>query len=186
MKHNLIKVFGETKMINSMLEMAQGTTLYLDTAQIKKITFFLKNISFLKYNMVLDCWGVNLIEKADASFQVNYMLCNIKNNSRLFLKIALLQDSLGLVLTDSLTMQFPAISWFERETWDLFGIVFKEHPDLRRLLTDYGFDGYPLRKDFPVCGYFELKYNTLKGTLIYVPIKLNQEYRYFTLENPWV
>lgn len=160
--------------------------LYLDTKEIVNICTLLIHSSLYQYSMVLDCWGTHLLEKIDVSFQITYLLCNIRTNARLFLRIGLPFNKMGLIFTDSLTKLYPAISWFEREIWDLFGIMFKNHPDLRRILTDYGFKGHPLRKDFPVCGYFELKYNALKGTLIYIPIKLNQEYRYFTLENPWV
>jgi NADH-quinone oxidoreductase subunit C len=181
-----IIAIGDTKMINTIIDAQEGPIVYLDVATPQTLLLLLKDSLLFHYNMVLDCWGAHYLEKIGASFQINYLLCNLRTNIRLFLRKGILSDSFGLLYTTSLVNIFPAINWFEREIWDLFGIVFTEHPDLRRILTDYGFNGYPLRKDFPVCGYLELKYNALKGTLLYVPIKMNQEYRYFSFENPWI
>ena len=80
---------------------------------------------------------------------------------------------------------WPSANWFERETWDMFGIFFEDHPDLRRILTDYGFDGYPLRKDFPLSGFFEARYHDAKKRVVYEPLQLSQEFRYFDFASPW-
>lgn len=173
-------------MLNTIIETPLGAILYLDNKEYKNIIPILQQSSLFHLNMVLDAWGVHLLEKIGASFQVNYMVCNIRTNIRIILSFGLLPDSLGLVSMETFTTHYAVVNWFEREIWDLFGILFTGHPDLRRILTDYGFEGHPLRKDFPVCGYFELKYNALKGILLYSPVKLNQEYRYFSFENPWI
>jgi NADH:ubiquinone oxidoreductase subunit C len=90
-----------------------------------------------------------------------------------------------LIHTNSLTSLFNSANWLERECWDMFGVFFKEHPDLRRILTDYGFDGFPLRKDFPLSGFLELSYNDITKTVIYTPIELSQDFRFFELTGPW-
>lgn len=173
----LYNLCGETRLLNTIIETTLGPIIYLDITQAKKLIPILKDSSLFHLNMVLDAWGVHLLEKIDASFQINYLLCNIRTNIRTYLRFGLLSNSLGLVSTETLTKYFPAANWFEREIWDMFGVLFLGHPELRRILTDYGFEGHPLRKDFPLCGYFELKYNALKGILLYAPVKLNQEYR---------
>lgn len=172
-------------MINAQIQTKNGAILYLDTKKLNDLLFYVKHWSPFNYKILLDGWATHSLDKGHI-FQVNYLLANIKTNTRLFLRYTLSPDDMGLVYTGTLINEFPAANWFEREMWDLFGIVFTQHPDLRRILTDYGFNGYPLRKDFPVCGYFELKYNALKNALIYAPVKLNQEYRYYRFENPWI
>jgi NADH:ubiquinone oxidoreductase subunit C len=178
------ETLGDSAMIKAEVQTTHGAILYLDTATIKNLYFYLQQVSILKFTMLLDGWATHFLDKGNL-FQVNYFLANIRTNSRIFLRYSITPNNLGLLYTETLTSTFPAANWFEREMWDLFGIVFLKHPDLRRILTDYGFEGFPLRKDFPVCGYFELKYNALKNSLIYVPVKLNQEFRYFIFENPW-
>jgi NADH:ubiquinone oxidoreductase subunit C len=102
-------------------------------------------------------------------------------NCRLRVKTEL--DALSAV--DSIVKIFPAADWFERETWDMFGIFFSNHPDLRRILTDYGFDGHPLRKDFPLSGFLEYRYNDAKKRVISEPLQLTQELRFFDFTTPW-
>ena len=110
-----------------------------------------------------------------------YVFLSVEFNCRLLIKFFI--NEKGSV--DSLTSIFPASNWYEREVWDLFGITFNNHPDLRRLLTDYGFIGHPLRKDFPLSGNVEVKYDLKTKKVIYEPVKLTQTFRDFDFESPW-
>jgi NADH dehydrogenase (ubiquinone) Fe-S protein 3 len=110
-----------------------------------------------------------------------YQLLSIQYNARIRVKTII--DELTAV--ESVTPLFSAANWFERETWDMFGICFLHHPDLRRILTDYGFEGHPLRKDFPVSGYIEFRYDDSKKRVISEPLELSQEFRYFDFASPW-
>ena len=115
-------------------------------------------------------------------FEVVYIFLSITFNYRIFLSISVAEDE----SVDSLTSIFPSANWYEREVWDLFGITFNNHPDLRRILTDYGFNGFPLRKDFPLSGNVEVRYDLASKKVIYEPIKLAQAFRTFDFESPWV
>jgi NADH-quinone oxidoreductase subunit C len=114
-------------------------------------------------------------------FDVVTHLLSPRHNRRIRLKAATDED----IPVDSLTPLFPAANWFERETYDLFGIVFTGHPDLRRILTDYGFEGHPLRKDFPMTGYVEVRYDDAQKRVVYEPVRLRQEFRTFDFLSPW-
>jgi NADH:ubiquinone oxidoreductase subunit C len=116
-------------------------------------------------------------------FELVYLLLSLSNRevSRILVKTAI--DPLTSVA--SVVDLWPSANWFERETWDMFGIFFENHLDLRRILTDYGFDGYPLRKDFPLSGFFEVRYHDAKKRVIYEPLQLSQEFRYFDFTSPW-
>ena len=109
------------------------------------------------------------------------MLLSHENNLRIIINININEDD----MVSSLTKIFPSANWMEREVFDMYGISFKDHPDLRRILTDYGFDGYPLRKDFPLTGHTEVRYSEEKKKVIYEPVKLDQAYRNFDFESPW-
>lgn len=133
-----------------------------------------------KFNLLSCISGVDLLH-VKYRFSIVYELLSLTFNSRIRLK----------VFVDELTTTCSAISvyvnanWWEREIWDLYGLYFEKHPDLRRILTDYGFEGYPMRKDFPLYGYVEVRYDTAKKRIIVEPIMLSQEYRFFTFETPW-
>jgi NADH-quinone oxidoreductase subunit C len=112
---------------------------------------------------------------------VIYNFLSVFYNIRIQLKVELLaSDNIA-----SLTDVFPGANWYEREVWDMFGIIFENHPDLRRILTDYGFDGFPLRKDFPLLGFIEVRYCEIKKKLIFEPVQLSQEYRKFDFQSSW-
>jgi NADH-quinone oxidoreductase subunit C len=114
-------------------------------------------------------------------FDVVYHLLSPRHNRRVRVKAAVAEDA----AIESAVSVFPAANWFERETWDMFGVYFTGHPDLRRLLTDYGFEGHPLRKDFPMTGYVEVRYDDEQKRVVYEPVRLNQEFRNFDFLSPW-
>ena len=114
-------------------------------------------------------------------FEIVYNLLSIQHNSRI--RIKTLVDEITPV--DSLVEIYNSANWWERETWDMFGIFFSNHPDLRRILTDYGFEGHPLRKDFPLSGFVEVRYDDSEKRVITEPIEMTQEFRYFDFSSPW-
>ncbi|MFA7305498.1 MAG: NADH-quinone oxidoreductase subunit C [Hyphomicrobium sp.] len=133
-----------------------------------------------QFEILIDICGVDYPERAQR-FEVVYHLLSPRLNQRLRVKIA--TDETTAV--PSVNDVFPAANWYEREAYDLYGIRFIGHPDLRRLLTDYGFQGHPLRKDFPLTGYVEVRYDDEKKRVVYEPVKLTQEFRDFDFESPW-
>ncbi len=144
------------------------------------IIFFLKNHTNCQYKVLSDLCVVDYITKKER-FEVIYNLLSVRFNSRIRVKITITE----LQPIDSITTVYKAAAWWEREAWDMFGIFFTNHPDLRRILTDYGFEGHPLRKDFPLSGFLEVYYNELKKRVVYEPINLSQQYRLFEFNSPW-
>lgn len=144
------------------------------------IIFFLKNHNHCQFKILSDITAVDYINKKER-FTLIYNLLSIRFNTRLQIKILLNEFQ----SVNSIVNIYKASNWFEREIWDMFGIFFINHKDLRRILTDYGFEGYPLRKDFPLSGFLEVYYNELKKRVIYKPINLSQQYRLFDFNSPW-
>lgn len=151
-----------------------------------KPSFVLEVLNFLKYNfngqfkILFDLWADDFPEFL-RRFRLSYGLLNVYTSQRIFLNIS--SSELESVL--SVESIFKSANWFEREVWDMFGIYFLNHPDLRRILTDYGFEGYPLRKDFPLSGYTQVRYDEELKRVILEPLELTQEYRYFNFISPW-
>ena len=145
-----------------------------------KIVKALKESENLKFNQFIDLTAVDYPNKKNR-FEMVYIFLSIENNMRIVLKFSINEND----AVDSLTNLFPSANWYEREVWDLFGIVFNNHPDLRRLLTDYGFIGHPLRKDFPLSGNVEVKYDLHSKKVVYEPLNLTQSFREFEFESPW-
>ncbi len=141
---------------------------------------FLRNDSNCRFEMLIDACGVDYPER-EKRFDVVYNLLSLKHNYRIRVKVPVNEDE----AVPSLVELFPAIAWFEREAYDMFGIFFEGNPDLRRILTDYGFEGHPFRKDFPLTGYVEVRYDETQKRVIYEPVKLTQEFRKFDFESPW-
>jgi NADH-quinone oxidoreductase subunit C len=112
---------------------------------------------------------------------VDYNLLSLRHNQRVRIKVRLDEDE----VVPSATAVFKAAGWYEREAWDLYGIMFSDHPDLRRLLTDYGFEGHPMRKDFPLTGFVEVRYDEERKRVVYEPVQLTQEFRQFDFMSPW-
>ena len=133
-----------------------------------------------RYNLLSCISGVDFIH-SQYRFSVVYDLLSITYNSRIRVKVFVNE----ITPVDSIVKVFKNANWWEREVWDLYGIYFNEHPDLRRILTDYGFEGYPMRKDFPLSGYVELRYDQSKKRIVLEPIELSQEFRSFTYDMPW-
>ena len=152
----------------------------IEHTNIVKTLKFLRDEPLLSFTQLIDLCGIDWPEKKER-FQVAYNLLSMNNNSRIRVK-SFTNNNNSL---PSITKLFPSSDWYEREAFDLFGINFEGHKDLRRLLTDYGFEGYPLRKDFPLTGYVEVKYDEEKKRVIYKPVELEQEYRNFDFESPW-
>ena len=142
---------------------------------------FLKLHIGLQYKLLSCISGVDFLTKS-YSFSVVYDLLSITYNSRLRIKVFINEIS----SLPSIVKVFINANWWEREIWDLYGIYFDQHPDLRRILTDYGFEGHPMRKDFPLSGYIEVRYDDNKKRIVVEPIELTQELRYFTFESPWL
>jgi NADH-quinone oxidoreductase subunit C len=153
------------------------------TIQRKSIVPFLivlRDDKDFQFRQLVDICGADYPERAER-FEVIYNLLSLKFNMRIRVKV--LTDENTPV--DSVTSVFSSAGWYERETWDMYGIYFNNNPDLRRILTDYGFDGHPLRKDFPVTGYVELRYDEELRRVVYEPVKLQQDFRAFDFMSPW-
>jgi NADH-quinone oxidoreductase subunit C len=132
------------------------------------------------FRQLVDICGVDFPDRAER-FEVVYQLLNFKANKRLRVKVQ--TDEANPV--PSVASVYPSAGWYEREVWDMYGVLFSGNPDLRRILTDYGFDGHPQRKDFPLTGYVELRYDEVQKRVVYEPVKLNQAYRSFDFLSPW-
>ena len=148
--------------------------------QILDVVDFIKNDEACEFRQITDIAGVDFPDR-QKRFEVIYHFLSFKHNSRLRIKIIIGEDE----SIPSITSIFPAANWFEREAFDMYGIQFKDHPDLRRILTDYGFEGYPLRKDFPLSGNVEIRYDEIDKKIIHEPVNLQQDFRSFDIQSPW-
>lgn len=140
----------------------------------------LRDDSSCRFNQLIDLCGVDYPERVER-FDVVYHLLSLGQNQRLRVRVTTDADH----PVPSVDGVFSAAGWFEREAWDLYGIMFSGHPDLRRILTDYGFEGHPMRKDFPLTGYVEVRYDDERKAVVYEPVKLTQEFRSFDFLSPW-
>ena len=168
-----------TKIINSYIKHNQ-IYLNINENNILDVLLFLKSNSETKFRQLIDITAVDYPEN-DKRFKLVYLLLSHENNLRLIINFEIKENE----VVSSLTSIFPSSNWMEREVFDMYGIEFKNHPDLRRILTDYGFEGHPLRKDFPLTGHNEVRYSEEEKKVIYEPVKLEQNYRNFDYESPW-
>ena len=145
-----------------------------------EVVQFLKSNGQCKFKQLIDIAGIDFPDE-EKRFEIVYFFLSHENNKRI--KVSIKFDSKQVI--DSITKIFPSANWMEREVFDMYGIKFKNHPDLRRILTDYGFKGHPLRKDFPLTGFNEVRYSEKDKKVIYEPVKLEQNYRNFDFESPW-
>ncbi len=147
---------------------------------ICRVLQFLRDDKECEFKMLLTICGVDYVEKAER-FEVVYNLLSLTHNQRVRVKITVGENE----LVPTATELFSTAGWFEREVWDMYGIYFDGHKDLRRIMTDYGFEGHPLRKDFPLTGYVELRYDEDQRRVVYEPVKLTQDFRTFDNLSPW-
>ena len=156
--------------------------LFIDVnnEDLSSTILFLKTNAKCKFKQLIDITAVDYPEN-EKRFKIVYLLLSHENNLRIIININIIEND----MIPSLTKIFPSANWMEREVFDMYGISFKDHPDLRRILTDYGFEGYPLRKDFPLTGNVEVRYDEMEKKVIYEPVKLQQDYRNFDIQSPW-
>ena len=152
----------------------------VDIENLVSTILFLKTNEKCRFKQLIDITAVDYPER-EKRFKIVYLLLSHEKNLRIVINIHIDEK----IKVPSITKIFPSANWMEREVFDMYGISFKEHPDLRRILTDYGFEGYPLRKDFPLTGHTEVRYSEAKKKVISEEVKLDQEYRDFDFESPW-
>ena len=185
MLENLIKL---EKYINSELSskihnsVINNDELLVEVGEndLTEVVQFIKSNEKLKFRQLIDIAGVDYPEE-EKRFNLIYLFLSHENNIRLKLLVKFETSQ----TINSITKIFPSANWMEREVFDMYGIKFKNHPDLRRILTDYGFKGHPLRKDFPLTGFNEVRYSEKEKKVVYEPVKLEQNYRNFDFESPW-
>ena len=162
-------------------EVAHGElSVTIGAASLVGFVEYLKNDGNCKFSSLVDITGVDYPER-EARFDIVYHFLSMYQNQRIRVKVPVRDDE----IVPSLVDVHPSSNWFEREVFDMFGVLFSGHPDLRRILTDYGFRGYPLRKDFPTTGYTEVRYDEEQKRVVYEPVSLVQEYRQFDFMSPW-
>ena len=155
-------------------------TLRVGREALLDVLAFLRDDPNCHFKCLIDLCGVDYPERPER-FEVVYNLLSHRHNLRVRIKASTDEDT----PVPSVSGLFSSAAWFEREAWDLYGIFFSDHPDLRRLLTDYGFEGYPMRKDFPLTGYVEVRYDDEQKRVVYEPVSLTQEFRSFDYLSPW-
>ena len=155
-------------------------TIEVNWDAIVTVLSFLRDDSNCQFRQLMDICGVDYPGR-ERRFEVVYHLLSLRQNQRIRVKLSTDEST----PVPSVTGVFSAAGWWEREAWDLYGILFSGHPDLRRILTDYGFEGHPLRKDFPLTGHVEVRYDDEQKRVVYEPVKLTQEFRSFDFLSPW-
>jgi len=156
------------------------TYINIENENLLEVVLFLKNNNETKFKQLIDITAVDYPEN-ERRFKLVYLFLSHEFNSRILIDFFINENE----IVTSLTSVFPSANWMEREVFDMYGIKFKDHPDLRRILTDYGFKGHPLRKDFPLTGHNEVRYSEDDKKVVYEPVKLEQNYRNFDYESPW-
>ena len=154
--------------------------LEIDSEDLIDVVLFVKTNKDTKFRQLIDITVVDYPERSKR-FKIVYLFLSHEFNQRMILSYDISENE----VISSLTPIFPSANWMEREVFDMYGVSFKDHPDLRRILTDYGFEGHPLRKDFPLTGYVEVRYDDMDRRVAYQPVQLTQEYRDFDFLSPW-
>ena len=176
---NLINSELTSKVQKSLIENSE-LLIEINEKDLIEVVQFLKLNEKCKFRQLIDIAGVDYPEE-EKRFRLVYLFLSHENNHRIKVSISFEANQ----IINSITKIFPSANWMEREVFDMYGIKFKNHPDLRRILTDYGFKGHPLRKDFPLTGFNEVRYSEKEKKVIYEPVKLEQNYRNFDFESPW-
>ena len=169
-----------TTKINSSRINHEQLEIQIDKESLLDVVIFLKKNEFTKFRQLIDITAVDYIG-SENRFKMIYLLLSHEYNLRINITFSINEKE----VVNSLTKIFPSANWMEREVFDMYGIKFNDHPDLRRILTDYGFSGHPLRKDFPITGHTEVRYSEEKKKVVYEPVKLEQNYRNFDYSSPW-
>lgn len=154
--------------------------VYTTPKSLDRVLHFLRDDKETRFEILVDVTAIDYPER-EQRFDVVYTLLSLKQNHRIRVKISADEET----LVPTITSIYSCAGWFEREVWDMYGIMFDGHPDLRRILTDYGFEGHPQRKDFPLTGYVELRYDEELKRVVYEPVKLTQDFRNFDYLSPW-
>lgn len=154
--------------------------LNVDEDNLVVLLTFIRDDARCQFKQLIDLTAVDYPEH-EKRFEVVYNLLSVRYNNRIVVKVNVAEG----VLVPTVTGVFSCANWYEREVWDMYGVYFSEHPDLRRILSDYGFSGHPQRKDFPLSGYVQVKYDEERKRVVYEPVKLDQEFRTFDFESPW-
>ena len=180
--HDLEKTVNSALTISVKKSEIKFQQLFIDieVEDLSSVILFLKTNGKCKFKQLIDITAIDYPQK-EKRFQIVYLFLSHENNLRIIIKTNIEEKE----IVPSITKIFPSSNWMEREVFDMYGISFKHHPNLKRILTDYGFEGYPLRKDFPLTGHTEVRYNEDKKKVIYEPVKLDQEYREFDAQSPW-
>ena len=152
----------------------------IDYNFIKNVLLKLRDDENCQFKTLVSICGVDYVERENR-FEIVYSLLSYTLNKRLLIKIQVNEN----IAVDTVSGIYSSAEWYEREIWDMYGVIFADHPDMRRILTDYGFSGHPLRKDFPLSGHVQVYYNKESGKVMHEPVKLDQEYRDFDFETPW-
>ena len=168
-----------TKINSSRINHGQ-LEIQIDKESLLDVVIFLKKNNSTKFRQLIDITAVDYIG-SENRFKMIYLFLSHEYNLRINITFSINENE----VVNSLTKIFPSANWMEREVFDMYGIKFNDHPDLRRILTDYGFSGHPLRKDFPITGHTEVRYSEEKKKVIYEPVKLEQNYRNFDYASPW-
>jgi NADH-quinone oxidoreductase subunit C len=163
-----------------VLQMHDELILLSGGDEICRLMTFLRDDSNCLFKVLVDVCGVDYPDRSKR-FEVVYNLLSPRHNQRIRVKVGCEEDE----AVPSVSEVFSSATWYEREAWDLYGIIFSDHPDLRRLLTDYGFEGHPMRKDFPLTGHVEVRYDEAQKRVIYEPVQLTQAFRSFDFMSPW-
>ncbi len=177
---NTLSTIKENCKINDGFIKYEQIQITINPEELISTLEFLKDNDICQFRQLTDIAGVDFPERLNR-FDIVYHFLSFKNNIRIRVKTEISENS----AIQSITQLFPAANWFEREAFDMYGIQFTDHPDLRRILTDYGFEGHPLRKDFPLTGNVEVRYDEIEKKVIYEPVKLQQDYRNFDIQSPW-
>jgi NADH-quinone oxidoreductase subunit C len=175
LKSNLKKYFGKDLSFISSYAM---NSIYIDRKNLRELIKMLRDE--FEHQVLVDLFAVDYLDRNER-FEVNYNLLSLSKNARINVKVKI-EESVSI---PSIVDLFSSANWLEREAWDMYGVVFEDHPDMRRLLSDYGFEGHPMRKDFPLSGYKEVGYDVENRKVVYKPVELNQAYRDFDFTSPW-